>query len=231
MYVDAGKDASFDLHLATDTLPSDAEDALRELGFVRDAFRGGTAGVVRPFHFSVRPRPQSREEVHMRWERVTQALGSGLGRLLSGYMEAEETQGHYRTRFEWRPFNPSVGVPLKRLHHQTCLPPDHKAFDFHLSVSLKSLDTRLQAIFEDWIQFYYIDVGRNDDERRRVYTFQTVGPVDVASAFAQLHRYCARVGGFEGHLKLERTVAYARFPFDASVPPVVADIAFVEAQA
>ena len=46
------KQRTFDIHLASDVMSRSLEKRLEELGFVKDAFIGGTTGVIHPQHLS-----------------------------------------------------------------------------------------------------------------------------------------------------------------------------------
>jgi hypothetical protein len=55
----------------------------------------------------------------------------------------------------------------------------------------------------------------------RVYTFQPLGLREVPKLYRLLVDYLQKSGGLEGKIKLEATYAFARFPKNAPVPPVI----------
>jgi hypothetical protein len=220
---------TFDIHLASDTMSDELEQALVSFGFQRQGFVGGIEGVVRRHHFS--KRPTTKELLASSWNEVTAILGARPESDFYGYAEAEVVAPQHYVPLMWKPFDASVPFPLQRLDHEACPIGRHKEFDIHVTAALDSLDPRLQAVLEKEIGFYYVDVLKDDGRTVRVYTFQPLGATGVHDAFRSLVEYFRLAGGLEGKVKLEATYAYARFPAASPVPPIVTSLHFRETDA
>jgi len=197
----------------------DLEGRLKQLGFARDGFMGGTEGVIRQNHFS--RHPSTRDLFVESWNQVSSLLAALPESEFHGYAEAEIVSSQHTTRIQWKPFDPSVPFPFGRLEQHACPADKHKDFDLHVSVDLSTLSPDLKHLLEEEIGFYYIDVLKNGGRLLRVYTCQTVGLKDAAKLYDLAVNYFENAGGFEGQVKLEVTYAYTRFPKSSPVPPVI----------
>jgi hypothetical protein len=212
-------DKTFDLHLASDVMSVGLEERLRELGFIKDAFIGGTTGVVHPCHYS--NRPASHTQFIENWKTVINVLSNVSANEFYGYAEAEVTLAKYRVPLDWKPFVPSIPFPFGQLQHEECPPSKYKHFDIHITVDLASIDHNLKRLLEERIAFNYVDIRKPSGSRVRVYTFQPLGIKETPVLFNLLVKYFQKAGGLEGKIKLEATHAFARFPSTAPVPPII----------
>jgi hypothetical protein len=210
---------TFDVHLASDVISPAVAQRLGEMGFVRDAFIGGTTGVVHPQHFSIHPK--NLPELRALWTRIVDLLSQASPSDFYGYAEAEITPPKFRAWFDWKPFDKSVPPPIQRFEYEECPIGRYKDVDIHLTAELDSLDPGLQAVLESTINFHYVDIRRPAGSVVRVYTVQPLGVRRVAQLYKRIAEYIDRAGGLQGKIKLEATCAYARFPSDAPVCPVV----------
>ena len=213
---------TFDIHLASDVLSSRLEARLKSMGFSRDAFIGGTTGVVHPQHFS--NRPSSIGELRMTWNQAVALLSQTSRFEFCGYAEAEITPPRYRAKFDWKPFDRSVPLPLKAFEYESCPINRYKDVDIHLTADLNSIDPDLQRVLEDQMNFHFVDIRRACGSVVRVYTVQPLGITDVGKLYIKVADYIWAAGGLEGKIKLEATYRFARFPSDASVCPVITKI-------
>jgi hypothetical protein len=210
---------TYDIHLASDHIDRALEDALRELGFRRDAFIGGTTGVVHPCHYSAHPPTLS--AFRELWNRAAKLLQTAGRRSFDGYAEAEVTPARFRRYYELKPFQAGHKLPFERLAYTECPIDRYKDLDVHCTVDLGSIDPHLRDIFENDLNLHFVDIARSSGNVVRVYTFQPLGLKQAPVLFWQLAEFLSKVGGFEGKIKLESTYAFARFPADAAVCPVV----------
>jgi hypothetical protein len=209
----------FDLHLASDVMSPELQQRLKELGFVKDDFIGGTTGVVHPCHYS--KRPVSRELFACSWEEAIGVLSIVSEAEFHGYAEAEVTSDGFDIPLLWKPFDPSIPFPFGRLEYEECPLGKYKDFDIHLTVDLSSLHPEMKRILENKIAFHYVDIRKSSNKVVRVYTFQPLGVEKTSDLYNALVTYLQQAGGLEGEIKLEATYAFARFPEAAPVPPVV----------
>ncbi len=212
----------YDIHLASDVMSVRLESQLLELGFVRDAFIGGTTGVVHPCHYSNHPGTQA--ESAFRWQRALEILRDVTGSEFHGYAEAEVTPPRFRVVLPWQDFDASVPFPLTRLSYEECPLGRHKDFDIHVTADLATIDSRLKQLLEDRINFNYVDIRKPSGKVVRVYTFQPLGTKVSTSVFDVLLAYFQTAGGLEGKIKLEVCTHFARFPEHAVVCPVVTQL-------
>jgi hypothetical protein len=218
----------FDIHLASDIMCTGLEQRLRELGFKKDAFIGGTTGVIHPCHYSIRP--TSREMLDQCWTAIISILSTVSENEFYGYAEAEITPHQYRTLLPWKPFDASVVFPFGQLEHEKCPLEKYKDFDIHITVDLSSIDPKLKQFLEKEIVFHYVDIRKLADNVVRVYTFQPLGLKKTPHLYKALLTYFQKSGGLEGKIKLEMTYAFARFPRNAPVPPVLMKIPHIRDQ-
>jgi hypothetical protein len=210
---------TYDVHLASDRISAELEQTFHHLGFRRDAFVGGTTGVVHPCHYSAHP--STLASFRSLWRTSTELLQDATKDAFHGYAEAEVTPGRFRRHYEWKPFEAGHTPPFGRLTYSDC-PPDHyKDLDVHFTVELRSLDPNLKAILEGDLNFYFVDIRRPSGNVVRVYTFQPLGLKRAPQLFWSLADFLNNVGGFEGKIKLEATYGFGRFPEEAHVPPVL----------
>lgn len=209
----------FDIHLASDVMCDRLAQRLSKIGFTRDAFIGGTTGVVHPCHYSIRP--ASREMLDRNWIVVTNLLSEVSTADFYGYAEAEITPYKYRALLPWKPFNASADFPFVRLEHEECPLERWKQFDIHITADLSSIDCGLKRLLEDEVGFHYVDIQKPAGNVVRVYTFQPLGLTKTLHLYKALLTYFQESGGLEGKIKLETTYAFARFPRNAPVPPVL----------
>src|SRR5258708_3381072 len=85
---------TYDVHVASDVVSDDADRLLASMGFVRDAFIGGTTGVVHPCHYSAHP--PSRAQMAELWQRALGLLSAFGPQEFYGYAEAEVTPPQFR---------------------------------------------------------------------------------------------------------------------------------------
>jgi len=212
-------DNILDVHLASDVMSPRLEQRLYNLDFVKDAFIGGTPGVVHPCHYS--KRPASHDLLVETWKETSSILSTTSASEFYGYAEAEVTQRRFQTPLTWKPFDSSVRFPFGRLDHQECPPNKHKHFDIHVTANLSSLSPDLKQLLEKEIAFNYVDIRKASDQVVRVYTFQPLGLKETPELYQLLVAYFQKAGGIQGKTKLEATFAYRRFPRTAPVPPIV----------
>lgn len=209
----------YDIHLASDIISPRLEECLKNLGFKRDEFIGGTKGVLHPCHYSFRP--TSHDAFVHRWKESLSILSHTSQSNFFGYAEAEITPTRLRTELRFKPFDPAVPFPFSRLEHVPCPPSSYKDLDVHLTADLSSIDPRLKQILEEEINFNYVDIRKPAGNVVRVYTFQPCGIRNIVGVYKNLSIYLLEAGGLEGKLKLEATYGFARFPYHALVPPIV----------
>ncbi len=141
-----------------------------------------------------------------------------------GYAEAEITPPRFRDQFAWKPFDESIPLPVQTFQYEECPIGRYKDIDIHLTAELESLDENLQHVLEHRINFHYVDIRRASGAVVRVYTVQPLGVKRVARLYHAIASYVRAAGGFQGKIKLEATYAYARFPAEAPVCPVISMI-------
>ena len=219
------KKRTFDIHLASDVMSTRILEQLQELGFHKDAFIGGTTGVVHPQHYSLHP--ESIEDLRIRWQASLDVLSNAAPDEFQGYAEAEITPTRFRTTFAWKPFDPSVRVPLRRFEYEQCPLDDYKDVDIHLTAELLTIDPQLQSILENDINFHYVDIRRPTGAVVRVYTVQPLNVRRISALYHTLTEYIQAAGGMQGKIKLEATYAYARFPYNAQVCPIIRAVPLV----
>jgi hypothetical protein len=216
---------SFDIHLASDVISPNLESRLIGLGFRKDAFIGGTTGVVHPCHYSYRPLSQLL--FVQTWEKAICILSAASSDDFHGYAEAEITPLHFNIPLKFKPYDSSVAFPLGRLEHEACPLDKHKDLDIHLTANLSSINPDLKRLLEEDISFNYVDIRKPSGTMVRVYTFQPLGVKGITKLYKLLVTYLQKAGGLEGKIKLEATYAFARFPSSAPVPPVITKLASV----
>jgi hypothetical protein len=210
---------NFDIHLASDVMSAQLECQLLSLGFAKDAFVGGTPGVVHPCHYS--NHPPTREAALGLWDRATTILRDAGPGEFHGYAEAEATPPGYRVELPWKDFDPSIPFPVGRFEYDECPLDVHKSFDVHITADVSTIDKRLQRLMEEDINFNYVEIEKPSGRVVRVYTFQPLGDGVTHEVFDQLLRYCRQAGGFEGKIKLEVCTHFKRFPKTAVCCPIV----------
>jgi hypothetical protein len=213
---------AFDIHLAADVMSSDLGARLESYGFVRDAFIGGTPGVVHPCHYSCHPTNRSLQE--QLWERVTALLRESGPSEFHGYAEAEVTPPNRRVDLPGKVFDPLIPFPFGRLEYEDCPIGRHKDFDIHVTADLTSIDTRLKHVFEDDVNFNYVDIEKQSGRVVRVYTFQPLGTNVTHEVFDMLLGYLRCAGGLEGKIKLEVCTHFERFPETAACCPIIREL-------
>ena len=203
----------YEIHLASDVISSDIERFLTNFGFVRDAFIGGTTGVVHPCHYTIDA--TSASEANTVWQQCVHRLRKTEKTEFFGYGELEISGIGHRVDIPLKKFDPSVPFPVGRFEFEECPLEKHKAFDIHISVDLRSIDIRLKSMLEDTINFHYVDIRKTRDKVVRVYTIQPLGAKVTPSIFYILSDYFVNAGGFEGKIKLEMLEQFERFPCTA----------------
>ena len=210
---------TYDIHLASDVISPWLEESLTHLGFRRDAFLGGTTGVVHPCPYSLPPHsPQA--FIHL-WKESLSILSRASKTDFFGYAEAEITPARFRTELGFKSFDSGVPFPFSKLEHLPCPLDKHKNLDVHLTADFSSIDSRLRHILEEVINFNYVDIRKPAGKVVRVYTFQPCGIRTIVGLYNSLTTYLLKAGGLEGKIKLEATYGFLRFPHYAAVPPVV----------
>ena len=222
MFDSVPKQKTFDIHLASDVLSSGLEAHLIALGFTRDAFIGGTTGVVHPQHFS--KRPGSMTQLRATWQQTLEVLSKSSRDDFCGYAEAEITPPRFRSNFAWKPFDRSVPLPLESFQYEECPMGRYKDVDIHLTAERESLDPNLRNVLEHELNFHFVDIRRPSGAVVRVYTVQPLGVKHVNRLYTTITDYIHVAGGLKGKIKLEATHRFARFPSDAPVCPVITKI-------
>lgn len=214
---------TYDIHIASDVISPRLEKELLAVGFLRDAFIGGTTGVVHPCHYS--SHPATHDEMLTLWQRAIPLLQKAEASEFHGYAEAEFTPPRYRVELPWKDFDPSARFPLGRFDYDACPLDQHKDFDVHVTADTARIDPRLQRLFEEEINFNYVEIRKPLGKVVRVYTFQPLGEQVTHGVFDVLLDYCEKAGGLDGKIKLEVCTHFARFPKTAAVCPIVRKLA------
>ena len=210
---------SCEIHLASDVISPRLDNAFRELGFERDAFIGGTTGIVHPCHYTADP--DSISAMEALWARAMSLLSSATESEFQGYAEGEITAGRHRVEFNLKPYDASVPFPFEPFEFETCPLDRHKDFDIHVTADLATIDEDLRARLEGDCGFHFVDIRKPSGKVVRVYTIQPLGPGVSPKIFQPLLTYFNAAGGLDGKIKLEVCTKFVRIPKTAAVPPIV----------
>ncbi len=215
--------ADFEIHVVGESMSTAVEVALSAQGYRRDDFRPGDPSIVRPHHLVCGA--SSRDDLQLKWEKLAALLSASCPHDFRGFAEAEATAREHRAYFAYQPFAPDVEFPLHPLHPEPCPPGAHKAFDVHVVADLDTLDQEFDRVLTG-AGFYVVDIRTRRGEMHRCYTVQPMDAGEANRLFEALRVYFTRCGGFRGKMKVERAHAFARFPADADVPPIIRNLLY-----